>query len=210
MGDENYYAMLGLHPDADRAAVRAAYRRLARACHPDLHPHDPQAAARFRQLSQAVAVLSDPAQRAAYDRMAGFVAPAESRLTRTHWEAFGYEATADLAVSPAEAAAGTTKVLTFYAADGRPYVLQVPVPPGAIPGQRLRIPGAGGPARTGVLRGDLIVIVRVVAPETANGSPGTTSAQARSVGAATAALTLFVLGLIGLLGYLLYRLAPAG
>lgn len=210
MGDDHYYAILGLRPDADRAAIRAAYRRLVRDCHPDLHPYDPQAAARFRQLYQAVSVLSDPAQRAAYDREAGFAAPAESGLTIAHWEAFGYEATADLALTPAEAVAGGVKGLTFSAADGRPYRLQVQVPPGAMPGQRLRVPGAGGPARTGGQRGDLIVQIRVVAPESADPSPDGAPAQDRTFEAAVAALAILLLGLIGVLSFLLYHLAPAG
>jgi DnaJ-class molecular chaperone len=210
MGDEHYYATLGLSPNASRAAIRAAYRRLARACHPDLHPHNPQAAARFRQLHQAATVLSDPAQRAAYDQMAGFAAPAESRLTIAQWETFGYEATTDLALTPAEAAAGVTKELPFSFADGRPYRLQVHVPPGAVSGQRLRVPGAGGPARNGARRGDLIVIVRVVAPQPAEAPTGLAPALHRSVGAAVVALTIILLGLIGLLGLLLHRLAPAG
>jgi DnaJ-class molecular chaperone len=113
-------------------------------------------------------------------------------------------------LTPAEAAAGVTKELPFSFADGRPYRLQVHVLPGAVSGQRLRVPGAGGPARHGTRRGDLIVIVRVVAPQPAEAPTGLAPALHRSVGAAVVALTIILLGLIGLLGLLLHRLAPAG
>lgn len=61
------YAVLGLPEDADAAAVRRAYRRLARDCHPDANPDDPQAAERFLTLAAAYAVLGHPARRAADD-----------------------------------------------------------------------------------------------------------------------------------------------
>ena len=55
MEQPDCYAVLGLPEDADAAAVRRAYRRLARACHPDANPDDPQAAERFLTLAAAYA-----------------------------------------------------------------------------------------------------------------------------------------------------------
>ncbi|XP_008946350.1 PREDICTED: dnaJ homolog subfamily C member 17-like, partial [Merops nubicus] len=49
--------------------VKKAYRQKALSCHPDKHPDDPRAAEVFHQLSQALAVLTDAAARAAYDRV---------------------------------------------------------------------------------------------------------------------------------------------
>ena len=60
------YRTLQVEPSADLEAIRAAYRRLARAYHPDLNPR-PEAAERMRAINAAYAVLSDPAQRAVYD-----------------------------------------------------------------------------------------------------------------------------------------------
>ena len=62
------YAILGLPRDADKDAIRKAYRRLARDSHPDLHPGDADAEERFKRLGQANALLSDPEQRARFDR----------------------------------------------------------------------------------------------------------------------------------------------
>ncbi|WP_428564855.1 MAG: DnaJ domain-containing protein [Solidesulfovibrio sp. DCME] len=69
MATDDPYALLGVADDADPETVRRAYRALAFACHPDLHPDDPGAADRFVALSDAFAVLSDPDRRAACDRL---------------------------------------------------------------------------------------------------------------------------------------------
>jgi curved DNA-binding protein CbpA len=62
------YLVLGLSPDASRTEIAHAYRRQARAVHPDAQPSDPDASARFRALTQAYEVLSDPSRRDAYDQ----------------------------------------------------------------------------------------------------------------------------------------------
>lgn len=62
------YRLLGVSADAPRETIIHAYRRRARASHPDVRPHDPEAALRFRMLTDAYNVLTDPVQRAKYDR----------------------------------------------------------------------------------------------------------------------------------------------
>lgn len=62
------YEMLGLPRDADKEAIRKAYRRLAKETHPDLHPGDAAAEERFKRLGRANALLSDPERRARFDR----------------------------------------------------------------------------------------------------------------------------------------------
>jgi len=64
---KDYYEILGVPRDADEKAIKSSYRHLARECHPDVNPGDPQAEERFKDLSEAYSVLSDPEQRAAYD-----------------------------------------------------------------------------------------------------------------------------------------------
>lgn len=64
----DYYAVLGVPKDADQAAVKAAYRKLARTLHPDVNK-DPAAGERFKRVNEANAVLSDPEKRAKYDRL---------------------------------------------------------------------------------------------------------------------------------------------
>jgi curved DNA-binding protein CbpA len=62
------YRLLAVAPDATGQDIARAYRRRARALHPDSRPRDASAAAEFRVLAGAYEVLSDPARRAAYDR----------------------------------------------------------------------------------------------------------------------------------------------
>jgi DnaJ-class molecular chaperone len=93
MADEkrDLYEILGVSRDADRDAIRKAYRKLARQNHPDLNPGDPAAEERFKQISRAWEVLQDDDKRRAYDEFgeisleSGFD-PEKARQAR---EAFG-------------------------------------------------------------------------------------------------------------------------
>ncbi|HCV35986.1 MAG: molecular chaperone DnaJ [Acidimicrobiales bacterium] len=64
----DYYEVLGVARNADVAEIKRAYRRLARDSHPDANPGDKQAEERFKSISAAYAVLSDPQRRLHYDR----------------------------------------------------------------------------------------------------------------------------------------------
>lgn len=64
----DYYRILGLVETADAEAVKKAYRRLVKDCHPDAHPGDKRAEERFKQVTEAYAVLSDAEKRKKYDR----------------------------------------------------------------------------------------------------------------------------------------------
>jgi curved DNA-binding protein len=64
----DYYAVLGVPKTADQAAIKAAYRALARKLHPDVNK-DPAAGERFKKVNEANAVLGDPEKRAKYDRL---------------------------------------------------------------------------------------------------------------------------------------------
>src|SRR5512144_1184610 len=64
---QDLYETLGVDRDADADAIKKAYRRLARQLHPDVNP-DPETQERFKEISRAYEVLSDPQKRAAYDR----------------------------------------------------------------------------------------------------------------------------------------------
>lgn len=68
MSKRDYYDVLGVERGTSEAELKKAYRKLAMECHPDRHPDDPAAEDRFKQVSEAYAVLSDPDKRARYDR----------------------------------------------------------------------------------------------------------------------------------------------
>ncbi len=79
------YRVLEVPPEASEAAIRAAYRRLARAFHPDVN-HSPEAATRMREINAAYALLRDPAGRAAFAASRSRpLAPDEPRVAGT-WE----------------------------------------------------------------------------------------------------------------------------
>ena len=67
--EKDFYAVLGVKKDVTDAELKKAYRKLARQYHPDSNPGDAAAEARFKEISEAHSVLSDPAQRAEYDQL---------------------------------------------------------------------------------------------------------------------------------------------
>ena len=70
----DYYEVLGVDKNASQDDIKKAYRKKAKECHPDLHPNDKEAEARFRELNEANEVLSDPDKRARSDQF-GFNDP---------------------------------------------------------------------------------------------------------------------------------------
>ncbi|MEO0648102.1 MAG: DnaJ domain-containing protein, partial [Cyanobacteria bacterium J06650_10] len=67
----DYYRRLRVSRTASRQEIKTAFRRLARQYHPDLHPNEPDAAARFKALREAYEVLIDRVRRQRYDQRAG-------------------------------------------------------------------------------------------------------------------------------------------
>ena len=64
----DYYEVLGVDKNADDAALKKAYRVLAKKYHPDVNPGDTEAEKKFKEASEAYAVLSDPEKRRQYDQ----------------------------------------------------------------------------------------------------------------------------------------------
>jgi len=69
MAKRDYYETLGVKKDASEDEIKKAYRSLARKYHPDVNPDDKNAEAKFKEISEAYAVLSDKEKRAEYDRL---------------------------------------------------------------------------------------------------------------------------------------------
>jgi len=66
---KDYYAALGVAPDADEKTIKQAYRKLARQHHPDVKPGDKEAEERFKEINEAYQALSDPERRKKYDEL---------------------------------------------------------------------------------------------------------------------------------------------
>ena len=74
MAKRDYYEVLGVDKSADEAAIKKAYRQLAKKWHPDVNPGNPEAEEKFKEVNEAYQVLSDAQKRAAYDQY-GFDGP---------------------------------------------------------------------------------------------------------------------------------------
>ncbi|MEK8092120.1 molecular chaperone DnaJ [Methylocystis sp. IM3] len=68
MSKRDYYEVLGISRTATEVEMKIAFRKAAMQCHPDRHPGDTEAEARFKELNEAYQCLCDPQKRAAYDR----------------------------------------------------------------------------------------------------------------------------------------------
>lgn len=68
MEKRSYYDLLGIKRSATRVEIRRAYRKLARKYHPEINPGDRVAEVRYRRITEAYEVLSDPGERDSYDR----------------------------------------------------------------------------------------------------------------------------------------------
>jgi DnaJ-class molecular chaperone len=65
---KDFYAILGVPRNADEKEIKSAYRKLARKYHPDVNPNDKVAEAKFKEISEANEVLSNPEKRKLYDQ----------------------------------------------------------------------------------------------------------------------------------------------
>jgi curved DNA-binding protein CbpA len=83
--EPNYYRILNISKHASRTEIKRAFRRLARELHPDLNPNNLEAAAKFKQVSEAYEVLGDPERRSHYDtRFEDTAAEPESAPTESY------------------------------------------------------------------------------------------------------------------------------
>ena len=92
----DYYGVLGVSREADEKEIKRAFRRLARKYHPDANPGDKEAEKRFKEVSEAYAVLSDTKRRAEYDqsgRAPGFPggAPGDFAWQTSYGPGYGFQ-----------------------------------------------------------------------------------------------------------------------
>ena len=83
----DYYEVLGVDRNADDATLKRAYRKLAKKYHPDTNPGDKDAEAKFKEASEAYAVLSDPDKRRLRLKMV-LAEPADLTFPVWIWEIF--------------------------------------------------------------------------------------------------------------------------
>jgi len=184
--EKDFYKILGVSKDVSDADLKKAYRKLAKDNHPDLHPGDAAAEARFKDISEAYDVLSDAEQRREYDAIramgggarfqaggqgAGFEDVFSNFFGGGGFQGggfpgfggfggFGPQRGQDLSTTASinfiDSVNGTTVKLNL-----RNESVSVKVPAGIQDGQKLKVKGKGQPSPNGGPAGDLVVTIKV-------------------------------------------------
>ena len=184
--EKDFYKILGVSKDVSDADLKKAYRKLAKDNHPDLHPGDAAAEARFKDISEAYDVLSDAEQRREYDAIramgggarfqaggqgAGFEDVFSNLFGGGGFQGggfpgfggfggFGPQRGQDLSTTASinfiDSINGTTVKLNL-----RNESVSVKVPAGIQDGQKLKVKGKGQPSPNGGPAGDLVVTIKV-------------------------------------------------
>ena len=136
----DFYALLDVPRTATQDEIQRAYRKLARQHHPDVNK-DPGAEDRFKEISEAYDVLSDP-------------------QTRRRYDAFGPDFRQVPEDVDPEAFQGGHRSVTLEGPGGR-RTLDVRIPAGVANGQRIRLAGQGGRGSEGAPNGDLYFVVQI-------------------------------------------------
>jgi curved DNA-binding protein len=198
---KDYYAALGLEKAADADQIKKAYRKLAMKYHPDKNPDDQKAEERFKEITEAYAVLSDPEKKQQYDqygdaafhqnfsqedifrgadlnsifREFGFGGRGGDDIFSQIFGAGGHQGCGGhqrprpqkgqdylmrLTIPFRQAVLGGERRVDLDRA-GQNEQLQVRIPAGVEPGQKLRIAGKGGASPNGGPAGDLMLEISI-------------------------------------------------
>jgi DnaJ-class molecular chaperone len=177
----DYYEILGVQRDANKAEVKTAFRRLARELHPDVNDHDPEAEEKFKAAAEAYEVLSDPERRRAYDaygheglRGAG-AAPGGFGSVEDIFQAFfsgsfgfetrrgpmrGQDLIHTVEISAVDAMLGPKIRIPSHEGER-----EIELPAGIQPGSQFALRGHGMPGANGGPPGDMVIALQVIVPE---------------------------------------------
>ena len=174
--DKNFYATLGVPQNATSDEIKKAYKKLARENHPDLNPENIEAEKKFKEISEAHAVLGDDRKRQEYDQIRamgssgfggftsqGFTVDDFGDIFENLGDIFGFGGRrkgqtyqTNITISFAEAASGIEVVLPIENES-----IKIKVPAGVDNGSVIRLRGRGGPGAAGAADGHLLVQVSV-------------------------------------------------
>jgi DnaJ-class molecular chaperone len=176
----DYYEILGVQRDANKAEVKTAFRKLARELHPDVNDHDPEAEEKFKAAAEAYEVLSDPERRNAYDAyghdgLRGSGAPGGFGSVEDIFQAFfggsfgfevrrgpmrGQDLIHTIEISAVDAMLGAKVKIPSHEGER-----EIELPAGIQPGSQFALRGHGMPGANGGPPGDMVVAVQVIVPE---------------------------------------------
>jgi DnaJ-class molecular chaperone len=176
----DYYEILGVGRDANKAEVKTAFRKLARELHPDVNDHDPEAEEKFKEAAEAYEVLSDPERRRAYDvygheglRGNGFAPGAGFGTIDDIFQAFfggqgirftrgpmrGQDLVHQVEITAIDAMLGAKVKVPSHEGER-----EIELPSGTQHGTQYALRGHGLPGSGGGPPGDMIVVVHVIVP----------------------------------------------
>src|SRR5262245_21886621 len=179
----DYYEILGVARDANKAEVKTAFRKLARELHPDVNDHNPEAEEKFKAAAEAYEVLSDPERRRAYDaygheglRASGFPpGGAGFGTVEDIFQAFfggsgirfemrrgpmrGQDLVHSVEISAVDAMLGVPIRIPTHEGER-----EIELPAGTQHGAQYVVRGNGLPGPNGGPPGDLVVVVHVIVP----------------------------------------------
>src|ERR1700740_2180120 len=104
---KDYYEILGVKKSASADEIRKAFRKLARKYHPDVNPGDKSAEEKFKQLSEANDVLSDPKKRKIYDQLGFYSDNIDPAAAEAYARGGGFGAGGFGSAGPGQSAGGS-------------------------------------------------------------------------------------------------------
>jgi molecular chaperone DnaJ len=180
--EKDFYKVLGVTKDVSQEELKKIYRKLARQYHPDVNPDNPNAEAKFKEISEAYSVLSDKNTREEYDQFramssgARFTAPGGPGQSSAGFEDVfanlfgggrgfggfggpmpGQDLAATTELSFIDAVNGTTLKLNYTGRD----LINAKIPAGVLDGQKIKLRGKGAPSPNGGPNGDLVITIKV-------------------------------------------------
>jgi molecular chaperone DnaJ len=179
--EKDFYKILGVSKGVTQAELKKAYRKLAKDNHPDLHPGDAIAEARFKDISEAYDVLSDVEQRKEYDAIRAMGGGARfqagnqggfedvfSNFFGGGFQAGGFPGFGGFGPQRGQDLISTATVNFIDSINGttiklnlRGESVSVKVPAGIKDGQKLKVRGKGQASPNGGPAGDLVVTIKV-------------------------------------------------
>lgn len=183
--EKDYYKILGVPETATKAEIKKAYRKLAQQYHPDANKGDASAEARFKEISEAHATLSNDEKRKEYDQMRALLAAGGDRIFGFRPGGGGGNVRVNIGDLFGDVGGGaglfddlfgfsgavkgqdleTRAALSFddaiYGTTIEINGAKVRIPPGVRDGARIKVKGRGAPAPQGGSAGDLYVVVAV-------------------------------------------------
>ena len=173
------YNILEVPETATDTEVKKSYRKLALKFHPDKNQDDPKAEEKFKKISEAYGILSDPKKKAEYQRKqnpfgnfqggnmddsmfedilknSGFADMFNNRYGYNE-RGKGRDIKSSIQITLEESYFGTTRRISVAMSS-----FDVKIPPGAITGQNLRLKGKGQKGMTEDLHGDLVLVIEVL------------------------------------------------